>query len=103
MDLQLILVISLLTFLFYQPFDFILKQREVRLSNSLIASSRDLAKATELYAQYSSNLTVLLSKKITSFQTLEDTESKLFSSKLTDFLKTTKKLLTMCELFIIKP
>lgn len=100
MDLQLVVVISLLTFLFYQPFDFVLKQREVRLTNSLTASSRRLAQATELYVQYRASLKDLLQNGIQSCEQVETTESKVLSAKLSTFLGHTKNLLNVCKLVI---
>jgi F-type H+-transporting ATPase subunit b len=103
MDLQLILVISVLTLIFYQPLDFVLNQRERRLTTSLIVSSRGLAKATELYVLYRRNLTELLSNGIYSCEQVEGTESKMFSAKLTSFLNHTSMLLNLFKSMVSRP
>lgn len=102
MDLQLILVIGLLTVIFYRPFDFILKQREVRLTNSLTASSRGLAQATELYVQYRSSLKKLIQNGIQSCEQVESAESKAVSTKLSIFLNHAETLLNTCGVAIGK-
>jgi hypothetical protein len=104
MDLQLILLISLLTLLFYQPFDFILKQREVRLTNSLTVSLRRLAQVTELYADYRRNVVNLISSRSRSLRDyVEGSEVNEFSVQLTAFLTSAKSLLNMYGLVLAKP
>ena len=56
MALQLVLLTTILTFIFYKPVGKILEEREVLISGNLATASERLIKADELYQQYDQQL-----------------------------------------------